>query len=77
MSVFKRTPGPWQVTIAKYDRGGWEAQKQHISIFDESGYEAIASYSTEYSEYPDDEVNAANARLIAAAAIAKATGEQP
>ena len=37
------------------------------SVRIEAGDLLVCSYTTEYAEYPDDDTNAANARLIAAA----------
>lgn len=61
------TPGPWLSIVEVSDGGGWRDKRQSIQVWDDDMQHLIASYTTEYSEYPSDEMNAANARLIAAA----------
>ncbi len=61
----KHTPGPWTGKSRTLTHGGWRSPEQLIDIT--AGETLIASYSTAPSEYPDDQTNVANARLIAAA----------
>ena len=62
----EHTPGSWVAEDKIDDRCGWREPRQQILITGPKG-ELIANYTTEFMEYPDDDVNAANARLIAAA----------
>jgi hypothetical protein len=61
----KATPGPWKAFVEQNNHGGWRPTTQDIAIG--AMGQLIATYSTEYAEYPDDEQNAANAAFIAAA----------
>lgn len=61
----KHTPGPWKAVISENNAGGWVPMRQYITIETES--EIIAAYDTFSCEYPDDDENAANARVMAAA----------
>lgn len=66
MSEEKHTPGPWSAEDKIDDRGGWHDPRQRILITGPKGV-LVANYTTEFMEYPDDDENAANARLIVAA----------
>lgn len=65
MSESKHTSGPWECSVEKLDARGWKIPAQWITIYNNDVI--IAHYDTRAMEYPDDDVNAANARLIAAA----------
>lgn len=64
MSKFTR--GPW-ISSAWTTDAGWAPSTQRIQIETEDGAYLIATYNTDFCEYPDNETNAANARLISAA----------
>lgn len=64
MSI-KHTPGPWAATVETNTFGGWKAAEQQVTIHADGWM--IAHYSTASSEFPNDEANKANARLLAAA----------
>jgi hypothetical protein len=61
----KATPGPWKSFSEITGDDAWNPEEQTITI----GAEGVllATYKTEYVEYPDHEQNAANAAFIAAA----------
>ncbi len=59
------TKGPWSVRVEVCDMGGWAPPVQNITI--SAGSQIVASYSTEYAEYPDDATNVANAHIQGAA----------
>ena len=61
----KHTPGPWEFEVETNDSGGWRARAQCVRIW--NGATLIADYDTSACEYADDDENAANARLMAAA----------
>lgn len=57
--------GPWIAEVEVNKHGGWQAATQEVTI--SAGSVIISTYSTECAEYPDDETNEANARLMASA----------
>ena len=61
----KHTPGPWEAKVCINKHGGWRSPSQEVNIG--NGNSLIATYNTDYMEYPSDEENEANARLIAKA----------
>lgn len=61
----KHTPGPWTCHVTVTDDDSWAPGVQKVEV--ESGETLIASYKTEYVEYPSQDECEANARLIAAA----------
>lgn len=59
------TVGPWELEVY-VSSSGWRGAEQSIAIH--SGNTLIATYVTNYCEYPEsNDENEANARLIAAA----------
>jgi hypothetical protein len=63
----KHTPGPWSADVSTSNGNGWTNDRQVVTVTGEGGNTLIALYSTECMEYPNNETNSENARLIASA----------
>lgn len=63
--IANHTKGPWEFSVEGNDHGGWRQATQEVRIW--SGATLIAAYDTSFMEYPENDENEANARLIAAA----------